>query len=97
MKSRPTVCQLRVYKVPMEDPLPIHQRSLQGKKLNPLEDILLQLGPITRVSYEPSQGEHRQAARALLPTFPQKPAAVCFIMSTFVKRGAAGRDSIRKM
>ena len=38
------------------------------------EDILLQLGPITSVSYEPFQGEPRQAARAHLPTsFPQSP------------------------
>jgi hypothetical protein len=37
-----------------------------------LQDILLKLGPITSVSYEPFQGEPRQAARALLPTsFPR--------------------------
>jgi hypothetical protein len=39
-----------------------------------LEDILLRLGPITGVSYEPFQSEPRQTARALLPTsFPRNP------------------------
>ena len=44
-------------------------------KAQSLEDILLQLGPITDVSYEPFQHEQpRQATRALLPpSFPQKP------------------------
>jgi hypothetical protein len=43
-------------------------------KAQSLEDILLSLGPITRVSYEPFQPEHGQTARALLPpTFPSKP------------------------
>ena len=44
-------------------------------KAQSLEDILLQLGPITDVSYKPFQPEQpRQAARALLPpSFPQKP------------------------
>jgi hypothetical protein len=39
-----------------------------------LEDILLRLGPITNVSYEPFQTEPKQPARALLPpSFPQHP------------------------
>jgi len=39
-----------------------------------LEDILLRLGPIIDVSYEPFQSEPKQPARALLPpSFPQNP------------------------
>jgi len=36
MKLRLVASQLRVYEVPIEDPLPTHYHSLQGKKLNPL-------------------------------------------------------------
>ena len=44
------------------------------QKAQSLEDILLQLGPITSVSYEPFQSESRQAAKALLLTsFPRNP------------------------
>ena len=44
------------------------------QKAQSLKDILLKLGPITNVSYEPFQCEPRQTARALLPTsFPQTP------------------------
>ena len=44
------------------------------QKAQSLEDILLKLGPITSVSYEPFQCEPRQTAKALLPaSFPQKP------------------------
>ena len=39
-----------------------------------LKDILLKLGPITSVSYNPFQCEPRQTAKALLPpSFPSKP------------------------
>jgi len=45
-----------------------------GQKAQSLEDILLELGPITSVSYEPFQAKPKQAAKALLPaSFPQKP------------------------
>ena len=38
-----------------------------------LENILLKLGPITEVSFEPFQPEPKQPARAILPpTFPPK-------------------------
>jgi hypothetical protein len=46
----------------------------KGPKAQSLEDILLKLGPITNVSYDPFQCEPRQSAKALLPTsFPPKP------------------------
>jgi len=44
------------------------------QKAQSLEDILLKLGPITSVSYEPFKCEPQQTAKALLPTsFPPKP------------------------
>jgi hypothetical protein len=44
------------------------------QKAPSLEDILLELGPITGVSYEPFKCEPKQTAKALLPTsFPPKP------------------------
>jgi hypothetical protein len=44
------------------------------QKAQSLKDILLKLGPITGVSYDPFQCEPRQTVKALLPTsFPQKP------------------------
>jgi hypothetical protein len=44
------------------------------KKGQSLEDILLRLGPITNVSYEPFQPEPKQPARAILPPdFIRKP------------------------
>ncbi len=47
---------------------------LTTKKPRSLEDILLTLGPITGVSYEPFQTEPKQDARPLLPpNFPPKP------------------------
>jgi hypothetical protein len=43
-------------------------------KAHSLEDILLQLGPISDVSYEPFQPEQPTQERAVLPpSFPQKP------------------------
>jgi len=46
----------------------------KGQKAQFLEDILLKLGPIISVSYNPFQCEPRQTAKALLPTsFPQNP------------------------
>jgi hypothetical protein len=49
---------------------------IQPKKQTPqsLQDILLKLGPITSVSYNPFQCEPRQTAKPLLPpSFPQEP------------------------
>ena len=44
------------------------------KQKSSLEDILLKLGPITSVSYEPFQSEPKQPARPLLPpSFPRNP------------------------
>jgi hypothetical protein len=44
------------------------------QKAQSLEDILLKLGPITSISYEPFRDKPSQTAKALLPTsFPQKP------------------------
>ncbi len=44
------------------------------QKAQSLEDILLQLGPITDVSYEPFKCEPNQPAQALLPaSFPHNP------------------------
>jgi hypothetical protein len=53
----------------MEGPSNCHPPT----KAHSLEDILLQLGPITGVSFEPFQPEQpRQPARAVLPpSFPQ--------------------------
>lgn len=52
-------------------PLPTPPKS---KKLQSLEDILLSLGPITSISYDPFKPEPKQKARALLPPeFPPKP------------------------
>ena len=49
-------------------PQPTRQKALS------LEDILLQLGPITDVSYEPFKCESSQLAQALLPaSFPRNP------------------------
>ena len=46
----------------------------KGQKAQSLEDILLKLGLITSVSYDPFQCEPRQPAKALLPpSFPLKP------------------------
>ena len=46
----------------------------KAPKARSLEDILLEFGPPTSVSYEPFQTEPQQAASACLPTsFPQKP------------------------
>jgi hypothetical protein len=63
MKSRPAVpLQLRVRA--MEDTSnPPTQPKRQ--KAQSLQDILLQLRPITSVSYEPFQCEPKQVARAL--------------------------------
>jgi hypothetical protein len=56
----------------MEDTSPPTQPKKQNAQS--LQDILQKLGLITSVSYEPFQGEPRQAAKALLPTsFPSKP------------------------
>ena len=72
MKSRPVASpQLRV--LPMEVP-PILPPQPKKQNAQSLEDILLSLGPITGVSYEPFKPEPKQAARALLPSsFPQNP------------------------
>jgi hypothetical protein len=44
------------------------------QKAHSLKEILLSLGPITNVSYEPFQPEPKQVARALLPpSFPTNP------------------------
>ena len=44
------------------------------QKARTLEDILHKFGPITSVSFQPSQAEPAQPARALLPTsFPKNP------------------------
>ena len=44
------------------------------QKAQSLEDILLQLGPITNVSYQPFKCESSQPAQALLPaSFPRNP------------------------
>ena len=48
----------------IEDPTPNPLTQPTRQKAQSLEDIFLQLGPITRVSYEPSWGEPRQASRA---------------------------------
>jgi hypothetical protein len=48
--------------------------KLKKQKAYSLEDILLEFGPITGVSYEPFKCEPKQTARALLPSsFPQTP------------------------
>ena len=53
---------------------PMQPTQSKGQKAWSLEDIILELGPITSISYELFQGESRQAARVLLPTsFPPKP------------------------
>jgi len=72
VKSRPVASpQLRV--LPMEVP-PILPPQPKKQNAQSLEDILLSLGPITGVSYEPFKPEPKQAARALLPSsFPQNP------------------------
>jgi hypothetical protein len=45
-----------------------------AKNTQALENILLKLGPITEVSFDPFQPEPKQPARAILPpTFPPKP------------------------
>jgi hypothetical protein len=63
-----------ITRLPMEDPTPNPPTQPTQQKPQSLEDILLKLGPITSVSYEPFKGEPRQAAKALLPpSFPQKP------------------------
>ena len=63
-----------ITRLAMEDPISDPPTQPKRQKAQSLEDILLELGPITSISYEPFQGEPRQAARALLPTsFPQKP------------------------
>ena len=44
------------------------------QKAQSLEDILVEFGPITSVSYEPFKCEPKQLAKALLPaSFPLKP------------------------
>jgi hypothetical protein len=76
-----------------------------GPKARCLEDILLEFGPTTSVSYEPFQTEPQQVASACLPTsFPQKPclgkgSKRCsktfswwyFVMSHFVRRDCRAR------
>ena len=58
----------------MEVP-PILPTQPKQQKAQSLEDILLSLGPITGVLYDPFQPEPKQVARALLPSsFPQNPA-----------------------
>ena len=58
----------------IKDPTPNPPTQPTQQKPQSLEDILLKLGPITSVSYEPFKGEPRQAAKALLPPlFPRKP------------------------
>ena len=69
MKTRLVVLlQLRVQV--MEDTSnPPTQPKMQ--KAQSLEDILLKLGPITSISYEPFQYKPKQTAKALLPaSFP---------------------------
>jgi hypothetical protein len=57
----------------MEDSFDIPTQP-KRQKAQSLEDILLSLGPITDVSYDPFQPEPKQRARALLPSsFSQKP------------------------
>jgi hypothetical protein len=51
-----------------------------------LEDILLSLGPITGVSYEPFCPEPKQLARALLPpSFPPKPCQIDYFSLFFTR------------
>jgi Transposase IS4 len=71
MESRP-VYSLRV--PVMEDTSSRPPTQPKKQTAQSLQDILLKLGPITNVSYEPFQCEPKQTAKALLPTsFPQKP------------------------
>jgi hypothetical protein len=49
-------------------------KQQKARKVQSLEDILREFGPITGVSYEPFKCEPKQAARAVLPpSFPQNP------------------------
>jgi hypothetical protein len=63
-------------------------KATQPKKqtAQSLEDILLTLGPITGVHYEPFCPEPKQAARALLPpSFPPKPRPIDFFSLFFTR------------
>jgi len=64
----------------MEGPSSHPLTQPKGPKARSLEDILLEFGPTTSVSYEPFQTEPQQVASACLPTsFPQKPCPFdCF-------------------
>jgi hypothetical protein len=76
MKSRPGIpYHLRVYIISDSSSLPSSLQGLQGQKHSQLlEDILLRLGPITDIYFEPFQPEPKQSVRAILPpTFPSKP------------------------
>jgi hypothetical protein len=56
--------QLRVLLIELTPDLPPQPKK---QKAQSLEDILLSLGLITSVSYEPFQAEPKQVARAVLP------------------------------
>ncbi len=66
------VIYLNAVTVIMDNPIPNLPKGSQ--KARSLEEILLELGPATSVSYDPIQVENKQAASVLLPaTFPQEP------------------------
>jgi hypothetical protein len=72
MKSRPRVPhQLHAHAMDDASNPPTQPKR---QKAQSLKDILLQLGPITGVSYEPFKCEPKQLAKVLLPaSFPPKP------------------------
>jgi hypothetical protein len=76
MKSRPGIPHhLRAHAMSDSSSPPSSPQGPQGQKHSQLlENILLRLGPITDVYFEPFQPEPKQSARAILPpTFPSKP------------------------
>ena len=58
----------------MAEPFDSTPQAPQAAKALSLEDILLQLGPITEVQFDPFQPEPKQLPKAQLPSsFPQNP------------------------
>jgi hypothetical protein len=56
------------------------------QKAHSLKEILLSLGLITNVSYEPFQPEPKQVARALLPpSFPTNPHPFDYFSLFFIR------------